>query len=142
MNSDSCEEGITKAKNRHKSKSGFEWCELVRISSLSFLVSSRQQACRYETHDGAPLAPGHYVALWPIGACRSTYGRELRYLGPFMTQSAARLMQTSAMALGLLEIPVAHVDTSDPVSPVANPLQWACLPATSVCAIHASGAFV
>jgi len=84
--------------------SRMKWCEVVRVDSPIFLVSSRQLACHYETTDGEPLAIGYYLALWPLGACRSSYGRELRYFGPFASQILALLLQTSALGLGILEL--------------------------------------
>ena len=71
-------------------------CEVIRVDFPLFLVSSRKLACHYETSNGKPLAVGYYLALWPEGACRSFYGRELRYLGPFPTEIGALLLQASA----------------------------------------------
>jgi hypothetical protein len=93
------------------------WCEVVRVDCPQFLVSQTHQACRYATGDGVPLVPGYYLALWPSGACRSTYGRELRYLGPCPTQSAARFLQTSAVGLGIIDLVVEHVPTVVPWQP-------------------------
>jgi hypothetical protein len=79
--------------------------EVVRVLVPAFLVSSAQQACRYATVDGTSLAAGYYLALWPKGGdgC-SSYGPDVRYLGPFATQAEARLLQTSASALEIVEI--------------------------------------
>lgn len=86
--------------NRQRSK--MNGCEVVHVHSPLFLTSAQQHACRYETTDGDPLALGYYLALWPAGACRSFYGRELRYLGPFATNITTRFLQTSALALGIV----------------------------------------
>jgi hypothetical protein len=107
-----------KRRNEH-----WTWCEVVRVDCPQFLVSQTHQACRYATGDGAPLAPGYYLALWPSGACRSTYGSELRYLGPCPTQSAARLLQTSAVGLGIVDLVVAHVPTVAPRQPSPPPVR-------------------
>jgi hypothetical protein len=89
-------------------KKRMAWCEIVRVDSPLFLVNSRHRACHYETGDGKPLAPGYYLALWPADACREScresYGRELRYLGPFATRAAAQFLQTSARGLGIIEL--------------------------------------
>ena len=77
--------------------------EVVRVLTPAFLVSSAQQACRYETMDGTLLAPGYYLALWPTGVRDSAYCRGVRYLGPFPSQAEARLLQTSAAALEIVE---------------------------------------
>jgi hypothetical protein len=96
------------------------WCEVVRVDCPQFLVSQTHQACRYATGDGAPLTPGYYLALWPSGACRSTYGPELRYIGPCPTQSAARLLQTSALGLGIVDLVVEPVPTAVPRQPLPS----------------------
>jgi hypothetical protein len=116
-------------KNNGRSGVGFVWSEVVRVEVSLFLVSSQQHACRYETPNGESLAPGYYVVLWPAGSCRSSYGRELRYIGPCGTQSAARLLQTSAMGLGLLDMPVDGPRAAGPVPSGVEPQQPAQLPA-------------
>ncbi len=80
------------------------WCEPIRVNSLSFLVNSHHQACRYETSDGKPLSIGYYLVLWPSGSSRSNYGRELRYLGPFAMNTTTQLLQISAFALGIVAV--------------------------------------
>jgi len=107
--------------NKRRSEQ-WSWCEVVRVDCPLFLVSQTHQACRYATGDGAPLAPGYYLAMWPAGACRSTYGRELRYIGPCPTLSAARLLQTSAVGLGIIDLVVqpAHPSVS-PAAPCRMP---------------------
>jgi hypothetical protein len=102
-----------------KKRRSEQWvgCEVVRVDCAEFLVSQTRRACRYATGDGVPLVPGYYLALWPSGACRSTYGRELRYLGPCPTQSAAQLLQTSAVGLGIIDMEVEQVPTVVPRQP-------------------------
>jgi len=78
-------------------------CEVIRVDSPFFLINSQQMACRYETADGAVLARGYYLALWPNGGCLSFHGRELRYLGPFVTKAAACLLYTTALCLGIVD---------------------------------------
>jgi hypothetical protein len=87
-------------------------CEVVRVDLPKFLVSSRKQACRYETQDGKPLAPGYYLALWPAGAGRESYGDQLQYLGPFATADFARFLQASARRLGIIDITAERVRTT------------------------------
>jgi hypothetical protein len=74
---------------------GVVQCEVIRVDSSFFLINSQQLACRYETADGSVLARGYYLALWPKGACLSFHGRELHYLGPFKTRTAAWILYTS-----------------------------------------------
>jgi hypothetical protein len=107
-------------KTKKRRSEQWVWCEVVRVDCPQFLVSQTRQACRYATGDGALLAPGYYLALWPSGACRSTYGPELRYIGPCPTQSAARLLQTSAVGLGIIDLVVQP--SPPPVRPAAPSL--------------------
>ena len=88
----------------YKIMNQFQWHEVVRVDSPVFLVSSTHCACRYETCDGAPLPPGYYLSLWPARACRSYYGPQVRHFGPCATQAQAQLLQTSAVALGLVKL--------------------------------------
>lgn len=77
-------------------------CEVVRVACPPFLVNSLRRICLYEAGAGAPLAPGYYLALWPVGACCSVYGREVGYLGPCGTAVVAHLLRISALALGIV----------------------------------------
>lgn len=114
-------------KNKGRSGVGFVWSEVIRVEASLFLVNSQQYACRYETQNGESLAPGYYVVLWPAGSCHSSYGRELRYLGPCGTQSAARLLQTSAVSLGLLDMPADGPRAAGSVPSLVKPWQPATL---------------
>ncbi len=78
---------------------GVVQCEVIRVDSSLFLINSQQMACRYETADGSVLARGYYLAMWPNGARLSFHGRELRYLGPFKTKTAAWILYTSVQWL-------------------------------------------
>lgn len=88
--------------------------ELVRVLTPGFLVNSAQHACRYELDGGGVLVPGYYLALGLDNAIQSTYGRYVRYFGPFATQTEVRFLQTSAVALGIVEkaVPVSPQQTS------------------------------
>ena len=103
----------------YRRHSRMKWCEVVRVDSPILLINSRQHACHYETTDGEPLVVGYYLALWPAGACRSFYGRELWYLGPFATKTATQLLQTSALTLGIVD-PDAESDHTDILVPPAS----------------------
>lgn len=102
-----------------------KWCEIVRVDSTVFLVNARQQACRYETADGEPLAPGYYLALWPGEVDLSFYDHELQYLGPFTTKAEACLLQTSALGLGIVEMEMEDMEKMTAIAPAPPvPLQW------------------
>lgn len=77
--------------------------ELVRVLTPGFLVNSAQHACRYETNEGRVLAPGYYLALGPGGVIHSTYGRDVRFFGPFETATVTRFLKASAEAMGIVE---------------------------------------
>jgi len=94
-------------------------CEVVSVECPQFLVNSRRGACRYETSDGVELAPGHYLALWPAGACLSAYGRTLGYLGPYATAAIAWMLRVSALALGIVRPAAADRDGGN-VEPVSG----------------------
>lgn len=80
--------------------------EIVHVLTPAFLVNSARQACRYETADGGRMAPGYYLALCASGVSRSSYGRGGRFFGPFTTLAEARFLQTSAAALGIIDMAV------------------------------------
>lgn len=77
-------------------------CEIVRVDSPNFLINSDHEALQYETADGKQLSPGYYVALWPAGSCQSAHGRELLYLGPFVTMAIATMLNKSIQYLGII----------------------------------------
>ena len=97
-----------------KLKNRFTRLEAVRVDSPIFLVSSTHHACRYETGAGNQMMPGHYLVLWPSWANQSFYGRELRYFGPFGARDIARLLETSALALGIVGRDVARPASPTP----------------------------
>lgn len=91
-------------RNRGRTKRSMVFCEVVRVDSPFFLINSRHIACRYETADGGRLTKGHYLALWPSGGDTSFHGREVRYLGPFMTKAAASMLRISAQWLDIVDL--------------------------------------
>lgn len=91
-------------RNGGRAQKRMVFCEVVRVDSPYFLINSRHNACRYETADGRRLARGHYLALWPSGGDTSFHGREVRYLGPFMTQAAVSMLKISAHWLDIVDL--------------------------------------
>ena len=85
----------------------FEWNEIVRVDSPLFLVSSRHNACRYETISGRPLSPGYYLAMGPARESDSFYGSETDYFGPFTTMQEAQLLQSSFLRQGIAGLALA-----------------------------------
>lgn len=100
----------------------FQRQEVIRVDSPGFVVSSSHQACRYETSDGEPLAPGYYLALWRSKEAKAFYDDQLRYIGPFSTQTEAQLLLTSALALKIVTLDVDKSVTSIPVE--SNHRDW------------------
>lgn len=96
--------------------------EVVRVDSPNFIVSSTHQACRYETSNGEPLAPGYYLTLWQSKEARAFYDDRIRYIGPFSTQIEAQLLLTSALALKIVALDTDKPVTSIPV--VSNHRDW------------------
>ena len=82
---------------------GMKWGEVVRVNSPDFLVNGQHSACRYETRDGAPLAAGFYLAMLPSPMKTSFYGRDVKFLGPFASREAARMMHVSALEFGVVD---------------------------------------
>jgi hypothetical protein len=77
----------------------------IRIVQPVFIVDTSSAACPPPDVVGLPHTPGHYVALRRIDKGPSGFLRSLRYFGPFQTLDAARLLQTSATALGIVGSP-------------------------------------
>lgn len=66
---------------------------------------------------GQALLPGYYLMLYLRGVVQSIIDSKVRYFGPFMTATEARFLQTSAVALGIVESAVSIYDvlpTPDP----------------------------
>lgn len=76
--------------------------EIVYVQNVGFLVNQFKEACRYETRDKAPLAPGYYFALWPARARSRQFDESVRYFGPFPTREAAHVVRTGASSFNLL----------------------------------------
>lgn len=63
------------------------------------------------------LLPGYYLMLYLRGVVQSIIDSRVRYFGPFMTATEARFLQTSAVALGIVESAVSVYD----VLPMPDP---------------------
>ena len=81
--------------------------EVVHVLTPAFLVNSVKQACRYETSDGKLLTPGYYLALWPAGACHSSYSNEVLYFGPFSTRTEVWQMQAGTASPNIADTSLA-----------------------------------
>ncbi|MFA6314299.1 MAG: hypothetical protein WCV99_16455 [Sterolibacterium sp.] len=100
----------------------FQRQEVIRVESPGFIVSSSHQACRYETSDGEPLAPGYYLALWRSKEAKAFYDDQTRYIGPFSTQTEAQLLLTSALALKIVALDIVKPVSGSPIE--SNHRDW------------------
>ena len=74
--------------------------EIIHVVELESPVGPVRHGLEIEAVDGRPLAAGYYFILWSSKA-RSPGEWRKRYFGPFATRAQARLLQTSAVAMGL-----------------------------------------
>lgn len=72
---------------------------------------------RVASPDSAPdgnteqtLLPGYYLMLYLRGVVQSILDSRVRYFGPFTTATEARFLQTSAVALGIVDSAVSIDD--------------------------------
>jgi hypothetical protein len=82
--------------------------------SPEFLVSSEGTAYRYATWKGRRLEDGDYLALWPRRSTSTEYDSRVRFFGPCESEVAARLIEDSAHALGLMAPPTRRPSASAP----------------------------
>ena len=76
----------------------------IRFAEPIFLVDASAGSALSGT-GGRALEPGYYVVLRRIEKGPGGFVRTLRYFGPFATPVAARLLLTSAAALGIVASP-------------------------------------
>ena len=75
--------------------------EIIHVVDPKSLAGRIQQGLEIEAVNDRPLAAGYYFVLWPTKT-RLSGNRGKRYFGPFPTRNEARLLQRSALALGLV----------------------------------------
>lgn len=88
--------------------------EIIHIVDSAFPRSGLE----IEAVGNQPLAPGYYFVLWSKQTRR---GRGKRYFGPFPTRVEARMMQKSAMALGLATVEAVTQSVAECRSAVRRP---------------------
>lgn len=74
--------------------------EIIHVVDPKSLAGKIQQGLEIEAVNDRPLAAGYYFVLWPT---RLSSNSSKRYFGPFPTRTGARLLQRSALALGLVQ---------------------------------------
>lgn len=74
--------------------------EIIHVVELESPAGDRRRGLEIEAVDGRPLAAGYYFVLWSSRVRRPDECPK-RYFGPFASRAQARLLQTSAVALGL-----------------------------------------
>jgi len=75
--------------------------EIIHIVDPGSYTGMGVQGLEIEAVNGRPLAAGYYFVLWSHKT-RSPRKLGKRYFGPFATQAQARLLQRSALSLGLV----------------------------------------
>ena len=76
--------------------------EIIHVVDSESRAQMRCRNLEIEVVDDHPLAAGYYFVLWPSQG-RKPGNRGKRYLGPLPTLIQARMLQRSALALGLVE---------------------------------------
>jgi hypothetical protein len=76
--------------------------EIINVVDPESHAVKVQQSLEIEAVNDHSLAIGYYFVLWPTKTRLSrNWGK--RYFGPFATRAEARLLQTSALALCLVQ---------------------------------------
>ena len=76
--------------------------EIIHVVEPESLARTGRQGLEIEAVNDRPLAAGYYFVLLTTNA-RSPHTRAKRYFGPFATVAQARLLQRTALALGLVQ---------------------------------------
>lgn len=76
--------------------------EIIHVVDPKSPAGDIQRGLEIEAVTDHPLAAGYYFVLWPTKT-RPSGNRGKRYFGPFPTRTEARLLQRSALALGLVQ---------------------------------------
>lgn len=73
--------------------------EIIHVVDPASLTEPVRHALEIEAVSDHPLAAGYYFVLWQAARPQA---RSKRYFGPFASRAEARLLQRSALALGLI----------------------------------------
>lgn len=76
--------------------------EIIHIVDPQSPSGQVRQGLEIEAVKDRPLEAGYYFVLWPV-ARQAGRNHGKRYFGPFHTCTEARLLQRSALALGLIQ---------------------------------------
>lgn len=76
--------------------------EIIHIVAPQSPSGQLRNNLEIEAVDDRPLDAGYYFVLWPANRKAGRH-RGKRYFGPFQTCAEARLLQRSALALGLIQ---------------------------------------
>jgi len=76
--------------------------EVIHVIDPASIAIAVPPGLEIEAASDSPLAAGYYFVLSSVRKGRSAKLRK-RYFGPFATRVEARLLQKSAVALGLVE---------------------------------------
>ncbi len=88
---------------------------VVQVSPPNFTPELPSASGRRDNEKA--LLPGYYLMLYLRGVVQSLIDSKVRYFGPFMTATEARFLQTSAVALGIVESAVSVCDVRSTLDP-------------------------
>lgn len=75
--------------------------EIIHVVDPESLAGTAHQYLEVEAVNDHPLAVGYYYVLWPTRT-HLLRNQGKRYFGPFPTLAQARMLQSSAMVMGLV----------------------------------------
>ncbi|MDP1524962.1 MAG: hypothetical protein Q8M20_04080 [Rhodocyclaceae bacterium] len=76
--------------------------EIIHIVDPQSLTGQIRHGLEIEAVTDRPLDAGYYFVIWPA-ARQAGRNHGKRYFGPFQTCAEARLLQRSALSLGLIQ---------------------------------------
>jgi hypothetical protein len=65
------------------------YMELVRVIKPFRLLDPESYERQYRRNDGAALAPGFYVVIWPAGTEPGRYSEQVVFRGPYREHGTA-----------------------------------------------------
>lgn len=77
--------------------------EIIHIVDAAAPQGFARLDLQVEAVEGRPLAAGYYFVLWPMHKKAARHRGGKRHFGPLANAAQARLLQTSALLLGLAE---------------------------------------
>lgn len=102
--------------------------EIIHIVDPQSTTGQVRLGLEIEAVKDRPLPAGYYFVLWPA-ARQAGCHQEKRYFGPFQTCAQARLLQRSALSLGLIPDGIALTHEVAECRSIVRPLAATLYPA-------------